>query len=371
MLRTQILDVSSHPSFDRHEQVALFENEAAGLKAIIAIHNTNLGPSLGGCRVYPYVDQNAALTDVLRLSRGMTYKSALAQLPLGGGKAVIIANPRSDKTEAMMEAFGEAVESLKGRYITAEDVGSNEEDMIAISRKTIHVAGLPHAAKEGGVSGNPSPVTAYGVYCGIRACVREKFGSDDLSGKKVAIQGLGAVGYALAQYLYKDGADLIVADLHQASLDRAIAEFGGGRLQIVPADEILSVRADIFAPCAMGAVLNDETIPLLEVGIVAGAANNQLAAPHHGLMLKERGILYAPDYAINSGGVTSVGYEYFARAGMNPYGYTLVPDTMRAHVAKIEDTLLKIFQIARERDISTGESADRLAEEIFLQRKAA
>lgn len=368
MLKTERLDVRSHPSFDAHEEVVQFTDDRTGLKAVIAIHNTRLGPALGGCRFFPYGEFDEALTDVLRLSRGMTYKSALARLPLGGGKAIIIGDPRQIKTDALMESFGAAVESLQGRYVTAEDVGSNEHDMVAISRRTGHVTGLP-ALAEGveGVSGNPSPLTAYGCFFGIKACAVERFGSESLDGKTVAIQGMGAVGYALAQYLVGTGARLIVADVHRDALDRAQKEFGE-RVRIVEPHDILAAEADILAPCALGAILNDRTIPTLRATIVAGAANNQLAEKRHDLLLKERGILYAPDYAINSGGVTSVGYEYYWRTGRNPFGHPLTMATMRQHVEKIEATLLTVFGIAKTQNIPTGLAADRLAEEIFLTR---
>lgn len=364
MITSRRLDASAHPSFDGHEQVVQFEDASTGLKAIIAVHNTNLGASLGGCRIYPYASENDALNDVLRLSRGMTYKSALAGLPLGGGKAVIIANPRLDKTEAMMRSFGEAVESMAGAYITAEDVGSTEEDMIAISGATSYVAGLPEEGSSESVAGNPSPVTAYGVYCGIKACAREKFGTADLKGRRVAVQGMGAVGYALAQYLAKDGASLVIADIHDDVLEKAKAEFGAS-VSVVEPVRIHAADVDVFAPCALGAGLNDRTIPEIKAAIIGGAANNQLAEPRHDLMLMERGIIYAPDYAINSGGITSVGYEYFHRTGRNPYSYALTRPSMMDHVARIGDTLGKIMTIARERGIPTGAASDTLAEEIF------
>lgn len=359
------LDVRGHPQFDGHERVVYFEDEKTGLKSIIAVHNTTLGPGLGGCRVYPYGHMEEAEHDVLRLARGMTYKSALAGLPLGGGKAVILANPRTDKTEYMMESFGAAVEAMGGRYVTAEDVGTVEHDMIAIARKTKHVTGLPPLPqKGGGVSGNPSPITAYGVFCGLKACARVAFGSDDLKGVKVAVQGLGAVGFSLCQYLHEAGAYLVVADVNEQNVTKALVEFTGA-VQSVPADQILFQDVDILAPCAMGAILNDETIPLLRTKVVAGAANNQLAAKDHDKMLKDMGILYGPDYAINSGGVTSVGYEYFGRSGNNPYPYALTEDTMMKHVGRIYDTMLNIFDIAQAENISTGRAADMLAEKIF------
>ncbi|MCB1557657.1 MAG: Glu/Leu/Phe/Val dehydrogenase [Alphaproteobacteria bacterium] len=364
MLTREDLDVSIHPSFDKHEKVVMFTDQATGLKAIIAVHNTNLGASLGGCRIYPYAELNDAVTDVLRLSRGMTYKSALAGLPLGGGKAVIIGNPREIKKPGFMQSFGAAVEQMEGAYITAEDVGSTEEDMIEISKTTSYVAGLPEKEGEDGVAGNPSPVTAYGVYCGLKACAREKYADPSLKGRKVAIQGMGAVGYALAEYLAKDGAELWIADIHQDVLDRAKAQFGD-QAHIADAQTIHTLDVDIFAPCALGAGLNDKTIPEIKAGIIGGAANNQLAERRHDEMLKEKGIIYAPDYAINSGGITSVGYEYFGRTDRNPYQHALTRDSMMTHVARIEETLGKVFTLADNKTIATGEAADQLAEEIF------
>lgn len=368
MINARRLDVSSHPSFDAHEEVVHFEDAALGLQAIIAVHNTNLGPSLGGCRIYPYAQFDDAVNDVLRLSRGMTYKSALAGLPLGGGKAVIIGDPRKIKSHDFMARFGEAVQSLNGAYITAEDVGSAEEDMIAISTTTSYVAGLPHTAENSeSVAGNPSPVTAYGVYCGLKACAHYQYGSSDLKGRKVAVQGLGAVGYALTQYLAKDGVDLIVADINSAALDRAKMEFGS-QVTIGDVSTIHAAEADIFAPCALGAGLNDKTIPEIRSQIIGGAANNQLAESRHDAILMQKGILYAPDYAINSGGITSVGYEYFDRTGRNPYNYPLTRARMNAHVEDIGRTLERVFTLSRNKGIGTGEAANALAEEIFKGR---
>lgn len=369
MLKASRLDVMSHPSFDAHEQVVHFEDADLGLQAIIAVHNTNLGPSLGGCRIYPYAQFDDAVNDVLRLSRGMTYKSALAGLPLGGGKAVIIGNPKTIKSHDFMARFGEAVEQMAGAYITAEDVGSAEEDMIAISSVTSYVAGLPETdtASES-VAGNPSPVTAYGVYCGLKSCAQYVFGSSDLKGRKVAVQGLGAVGYALAQYLVKDGAELIVADINPAAVERAKAEFGAS-VSVGDVSTIHAAKVDIFAPCALGAGLNDKTIPEISAKIIGGAANNQLAEARHDVALAERGILYAPDYAINSGGITSVGYEYFDRTGRNPYNYPLTRARMNAHVEGIGKTLERVFDFAKEKNIGTGAAANILAEEIFKSAK--
>lgn len=357
------LDVSSHSSFDAHEDVVRFEDKSLGLLAIIAVHNTNLGPSLGGCRIYPYASEDDAIYDVLRLSKGMTYKSSLAGLPLGGGKSVIIGNPRTIKSPEFMQRFGEAVNSLNGKYIAAEDVGSTEHDMIEIAKTTSYVAGLPPTEKVS-VAGNPSPITAYGVYCGIKASVDYLYGSAELKGRSIAIQGLGSVGYALAQYLVKDGATIVVADVHDEALKRAQAEFGNA-VRIGDAKTIHAEDVDVFAPCALGAGLNDTTIPAIKAKIIGGAANNQLAEARHDMMLKERGILYAPDYAINSGGITSVGYEYFSRTERNPYPYDLTRDTMMEHVSRIGATLKHVYTLAENKGIGTGEAANQLAEENF------
>lgn len=364
-MRRTVLDLTNDPQFDNHEEIVLFEDDRTGLQALIAVHNTNLGPSLGGCRIFPYGSLEDAIHDVLRLSRGMTYKSALAGLPLGGGKAVIIADARKQKNPAMMEQFGAAVESMQGRYITAEDIGTVEDDMIAVARSTRHVTGLPELPHgTDGVSGNPSPVTAYGTFCAIKAALRHRLGHETMSGLTFAIQGLGAVGYALAKHIYESDGRLIVADVNKAALEKAQAEFGD-RVQVVPPDQILFQPCDVLSPCAMGAVLNDTAIPGIHARIIAGAANNQLGSKRHDQMLKDRGILYAPDYAANSGGVTSVGYEYFWRTEQNPYKYPLTMDTMRAHVGKIHGTMLEIFDMAKAENIPTGEAADKLAEKIF------
>lgn len=329
-----------------HEQVSHFYDEATGLKAIIAIHSTRLGPALGGCRVWPYENEAAALNDVLRLSRAMTYKNSAMGLDLGGGKAVIIADPGMDKSPALFEAFGRAVQSLGGRYITAEDVGTFPEDMEAIRRQTSYVAGLPDT------SGDPSPATAFGIYSGIKASLQHATGSDSLAGRRVAVQGLGAVGMALCGFLRRDGADLIVTDIAQKRIDHAVAELGA---TAVPSDAIFDVPCDVFAPCALGAVINDSTIPRLNASIVAGSANNQLAEPRHAQALQQRGILYAPDFIINGGGVINVAAE------LEPGGY----DRERAYerIGGIGDKLLQVYAQAAERSISTEAAAISLAEE--------
>ena len=284
----------------RHEKVLFVNNEKAGLKAIIAVHNTNLGPAIGGCRLWPYESYDAALFDVLRLSRGMSHKNAVAGLPHGGGKGVIIADP-SQKTEAMFEAFAEAVNSLGGDYITAEDVNTDCDDALIMLRKTNHICGLPQN------SGDPSPFTARGVWQGIKATAKVALDRDSLEGLTIAVQGLGKVGYDLCRYLHKDGAKLIVGNRsNKAALEKAADEFGA---TIVGTNEIMSAECDILAPCALGAILNPNTIPNLRCKAVAGAANNQILDDASGLALKARGIYYAPDFVINGGGVINAAAE--------------------------------------------------------------
>ncbi|HLT58364.1 MAG TPA: Glu/Leu/Phe/Val dehydrogenase dimerization domain-containing protein [Limnochordales bacterium] len=329
-----------------HEQVVFFCDRATGLRAIVAIHSTRLGPALGGCRMWPYRDEAEALADVLRLSKAMTYKNAAMDLPLGGGKAVIIGNPRQDKSPALFEAFGRFIERLGGAYITAEDVGTSPDDMVAISRMTTHVAGLP------GKSGDPAPMTALGVFNGIKACLAHAFGDDNLRRRRVAVQGVGAVGWHLCTHLHREGAELVVTDVVQDRVHRAVAEFGA---RAVSPEEIYSVECDVFSPCALGGTMNDDTIPRLRARIVAGSANNQLAEARHARELQERGILYAPDFIINGGGVINVANE------LAPGGY----DRERAlrQVAGIRDKVARALALAEERGITTHEAALLMAEE--------
>lgn len=329
-----------------HEEVAFFRDRRTGLRAIIAIHDTTLGPALGGCRMWPYRSEEEALYDVLRLSRGMTYKNSVMGLNLGGGKAVIIGDPRKDKSEELLRAFGRFVESLGGRYYTAEDVGISAEDMAIVNQETRFVAGLPQT------SGDPSPATAFGVYQGMKACAQEAYGSPSLRGKKVALQGAGHVGYNLARLLKEEGAELYVTDIYEDRVEKVVGDFGA---RAVEPDRIYDVPADIFAPCALGAVLNDETIPRLKVRIVAGAANNQLKEERHGDELKERGIIYAPDFVINGGGVTNVADEFL------PGGYNR--ERAYARIARIFDKVAQILSMAREKNISTARAANLVAEE--------
>lgn len=367
MLVAKDLDVKNHESYADHERVVYFEDDAAGLKAIISVHNTNLGPSLGGCRMYQYDSQDQAVNDVLRLSRGMTYKSALAGLPLGGGKSVIIGNPRADKTPALFEAMGEAVEYLGGSYITAEDVGTAEENMASIAKNTKYVTGLPkemlEERVENPVGGNPSPYTAFGVYCGLKAAVKYRLKKDSVQGLKVGVQGLGSVGYDLCRFLDKAGAALFVSDVNQDVLEKAKQEFSN--VHVVGLDDIYEMPVDVYAPCALGATVNDDTIDRLKCSVIAGAANNQLHMRKHDQILADKGILYAPDYVINSGGVMCVGYEFFQLTD-NPFDYSLNEKNLKAHVAEIENVTMKIFDYAAKHNLPVGTAADKLAEEIFL-----
>ena len=342
------MPVFASPSFDNHEKVLFASDAETGLKTIIAIHNTNRGPGVGGCRMWPYESDAAAMEDALRLSRGMTYKSALANLPLGGGKSVMIGDPRTEKTPELLRAMGRIVDSLGGRYVVAEDVGTTVQDMDIINETTPHVA----CTSEG--SGNPSPYTASGVFHGIRAAVA--FGTRrnaDLEGVSVAIQGLGQVGYSLAGFLHEQGAKLIVSDIHQGPIDRAADEFGATP---IAADDIYGVEADVFAPCALGAIINDHTLPQIKAKIVAGSANNQLAEDRHGAALAARGILYAPDYVINAGGIIEVAYG--AKADRDE-------DKLAEHVEGIYGTLTDIFGRANAENQPTNVVADRMAEERF------
>lgn len=330
-----------------YEQVVLCHDRASGLKAIIAIHDTTLGPALGGARMWTYATEDAALEDALRLARGMTYKNAAAGLNLGGGKTVIIGDPKTEKNEEMFRALGRFIQGLNGRYITAEDVGTTVSDMDLIYEETNFVTGVSPAF---GSSGNPSPVTAYGVYLGMKAAAKEVYGDAALGGRTIAVQGLGNVAYTLCDYLHKEGAKLIVTDINKAAVERAVMDFGA---EAVAPASIYKQQADIFAPCALGAIMNDETIPQLQVKIIAGSANNQLAESRHGQMLHESGILYAPDYVINAGGVINVADEL--------YGYNR--ERAMKRVETIYDSLLKIFAISKEQNIPTYKAANRLAEE--------
>ncbi len=331
-----------------HEQIVFCNDPATGLKAIIGIHNTILGPSLGGTRMWNYANEQEALTDVLRLSRGMTYKAAISGLNLGGGKAVIIGDARTMKTEAFLRRFGKFVESLNGKYVTAEDVNMKTRDMEYISMETKHVTGLSESR---GGGGDPSPVTAYGTYLGMKAAAKKAYGSDSLEGKKVAVQGVGQVGMYLTDHLKKEGAEIYITDIDQEKIKDVAARSGAS---VVDMDDIYDLDVDIYAPCALGATLNDSTIDRLKCRIVAGAANNQLADENvHGKQLKERNIVYAPDFLINAGGLINVYEEYLGNYNRErAYGMA----------EKIYDTLLDIIESSDKNDITTHDAARRLAE---------
>jgi leucine dehydrogenase len=330
-----------------HEQVVYCHNKDVGLKAIIAIHNTALGPALGGTRMWNYQTEQEALIDVLRLSKGMTYKAAAAGLNLGGGKAVIIGDPKTQKTEGLFRAFGRFVNSLNGRYLTAEDVGTTVREMEYVFMETPWVTGIPKAF---GGSGDPSPYTAHGVLMAIKASAKEKFGTDSLKGLRIAVQGLGSVGFHLAEYLVKEQAQVIATDIDAEKLKR-VSELLG--CKSVSPTEILTVDCDIFSPCAMGAVINDKSILGLKAKAVCGGANNQLAEARHGDALRELGILYAPDYVTNAGGLMNVFVEL--------EGYS--PDRALDKTVQVYENLMQVFAIAKRDGIGTHTAADRLAEE--------
>jgi leucine dehydrogenase len=332
-------------NFDDHEQVVFASEPKSGLRAIIAVHNTHLGPAMGGCRMWNYASEALAVNDVLRLSRGMTYKNAVAGLPIGGGKSVIIGNPKTDKTPALFEALGEAIERLGGRYIAAEDIGTSPDDMAHVATRTGHVAGL-------GAQGDPSPYTALGCFIGAQAAVKHHFKRDTMDGLTVALQGLGHVGYDYARRLHAAGAKLVVSDIDNDALLRAQAEFGA---EIVAPDAIYDVEADIYAPCALGATLNADTLARLKVGIVAGAANNQLAHGGIGELLRQKGVLYAPDFVLNAGGIIKVCHEHLQQVEVD----------VDVQVRAIGATLQDIFARAERDALPTGVVADRVAEARF------
>ncbi|HET6244372.1 MAG: Glu/Leu/Phe/Val dehydrogenase [Bacteroidetes bacterium] len=335
-------------SLHDHEQVIFCQDQATGLKAIIAIHNTVLGPALGGTRMWNYENETAALNDVLRLSRGMTYKASITGLNLGGGKAVIIGDSRKDKSEALMRRFGKFVNSLGGKYITAEDVGISTRDMEYVNMETDHVSGLPESM---GGSGDPSPVTAYGVYMGMKAAAQEKWGSDSLAGKKVTVQGIGHVGESLVEYLSKENAKVYVCDIYKDSLQKVVKQFNA---EVVHVEEFYDMEMDIYAPCALGATINNDTLNRLKCSIIAGAANNQLADEKiHGEMVMKKGILYAPDFLINAGGLINV---YSELEGYNR-------ERSMARAENIYHTTLEIFKMSKFENIPTYQAANRLAEQ--------
>ncbi len=351
------MSIFSQPGFDRHEAVHAFNHPEAGLQGIIAIHSTALGPAFGGCRFWTYANDSDALTDALRLSHCMSYKNALAELPYGGGKAVIMRSKGEADVNALFEAYGQVVETLGGRYITAEDVGTSVENMRSVAKFTDYVSGIPK--EDGYKGGDPSPVTALGVFEGMKAAAQHQFGSDDLAGMTVAVQGIGHVGYHLCSLLHKAGAELLVSDINTENEERAVSEFSA---KPVASDGILTAEADIFAPCALGGVLNVETIPTLKAKVVAGAANNQLATKVDGKLLSAAGITYAPDYVINAGGIISVAAE--RTSGATKAG------VLKA-VHRIGKRTGKILARAKQAKLPPNEMADEMAREIISKAKTS
>lgn len=332
---------------NEHEQVVFCYDKASGLKAIIAVHNTVLGPAAGGTRMWMYKNEADALNDVLRLSRGMTLKNSVAGINLGGGKAVIIGNSRTDKSEALFRSFGKYVNSLAGKYITAEDVGIGTADMEYVSMETDHVSGLPESM---GGGGDPSPVTAYGVYLGMKASAKKAYGSDSLNGKKVSVQGVGHVGEYLVERLTKENATVYISDINEDSLKRVSDKFGA---TVVNKDEIYDLDVDIYAPCALGATVNEDTLQRLKCDIIAGAANNQLKDETvHADACKKQNIIYAPDFLINSGGIINVYYEVIKNYNR---------DRVFAHTEKIYDITSDLLRKSEEENINTHEAAVRIA----------
>jgi len=334
-----------------YERVVRGVDPASGLHAIISVHDTTLGPALGGLRMWPYETEEEALFDVKRLSKGMTYKSAVARTGLGGGKAVIIGDPKKVKSEALYLAMGRLVDSLDGKYITAADVNTKVSDLEVLRRATRYVSGLER--KDGG-SGNPSPYTAYGVFLGIKAAIGHVYGDDSLKDRSVVVQGLGAVGSALVRRLAAAGAKVYGFDRHEEKVQRLVDDVG---MELIDSGELMTKKCDVFAPCALGAILNDETIPALATPIVAGAANNLLLEPRHGQLLADREILYAPDYVINAGGIVNVSVEF--RDG----GYD--EKAALTHIERIPQALRELWTIAKEERIPPSDAADRLAERIL------
>lgn len=334
-------------SYDDHEQVVFCNDKDTGLKAIISIHNTVLGPALGGTRMWHYDNEWAALNDALRLSRGMTFKSAITGLNLGGGKAVIIGDAKTQKTQELMRRFGEFVHSLSGKYITAEDVGMTTEDMDTVREVTPYVTGI---SEDKGGAGNPSPITAYGVFMGMKAAAQFKYGSDDLEGKTIYVEGIGNVGETLVEYLTQEGANVFIADINPERLEQVSSKYGA---HIYLGADLYSEKMDIYAPCALGATINDTTIQKLRASIIAGAANNQLADEvKHGMLLQQRGIVYAPDFLINAGGIINVYAE------LEGYDRT---EIMRK-TENIYTTTVEILNRAKENQITTHQSALQLAQ---------
>ncbi|MGE4347721.1 MAG: Glu/Leu/Phe/Val dehydrogenase dimerization domain-containing protein [Flavobacteriaceae bacterium] len=347
--------VFGQESFNDHEQIVFCHDKDTGLKAIIGIHNTVLGPALGGTRMWKYNNEWEALNDVLRLSRGMTYKSAISGLNLGGGKAVIIGDSKTDKTPEMIKRFGEFVHSLSGKYITAEDVGTTTPDMDLIRDITPHVTGISESK---GGSGNPSPITGFGVYMGLKAAAKFQFGTDNLEGKKIMVQGIGHVGETLVSYLTKEGAIVQIADINEEKLKEVANKYGAS---IYRGDDLYSEEIDIYAPCALGATINDQTVNKIKAKVIAGAANNQLANEIvHGQILKDRGIVYAPDFLINAGGIINVYGEIVG------YG----KEEALKRTENIYNTTLQTLNFAKENDITTHLAAFQVAQQRIDAKKA-
>lgn len=343
-MKQQVLDIADY------HKVVHFEDDQSGLSAIIAVHDATLGPGLGGCRCRAYASFDDALDDVLRLSKGMSYKNALGGIPFGGGKSVLIADPATEKTPARLQAFGRAVEAMGGLYIGAQDSGISVADLREAKKSTNYIVGFPNEKGEGG---DPSPQTAYGVWQGVRAAVKHKFNGESLRGKRIAVLGLGAVGMGLAEHLHEDGAQIIAADINDQALARAQQNLGA---EIMSPEEIIGADVDVFAPCALGGSINADTISRIKARIVAGAANNQLFTPDMGQALHDRDILYAPDFVINAGGVISVGREWLGEWDST---------AMRDALLHIGDTLTDIFDRSEKENIPTARIANKLAEEII------
>ena len=347
MDKANVASLTTRMSTFDHEQVVFCQDKATGLKAIIAIHNTVLGPAVGGTRMWAYASEDDAVTDVLRLSRGMTYKNALAGLNIGGGKAVIIGDARKDKNEALIRRFGKFVDSLAGKYITAEDVGISTKDMEYVKQETDHVVGLPDYR---GGGGDPSPVTAYGVYMGMKASMKELSGNDSLSGKKILVQGVGHVGEYLVSHLVKENAEVIISDIYEDRVKAVVSKYG---VKAVDVSEVYNQKIDVYSPCALGATVNDETLAKLTCSIICGAANNQLANEQiHGAEVQKKGILYAPDYLVNAGGIINCYWEII--------GYSR--EAAFAQAQGIYDKTLEIFSKSKSENIPTYLAANLLAE---------
>ena len=343
-----------YPDFDAHEALYFVTDEKSGLRAIIAMHSTHLGPAAGGTRLWHYADDADALTDALRLSRGMSYKNAMAGLPLGGGKAVVLADKDRTKTPEMLAAFGRAVNQLGGKYVTAEDVGMSVQDMIEISRQTKFVAGLPVAG--GAVGGDPGPHTSLGVFLGVKAAVKRALGKDSLAGLHIAMQGAGSVAGGVCRHAAAEGAKLSIADVDAARAEALAAETGG---TVVAPDQLLSLDADVVSPCALGAILTADSIAALNASVVAGGANNQLATPEDGQRLQDRGILYAPDYVINAGGIINVSTEYLGDGG---------PELVRSRIEAIPGRLEQIWAESAASGSNPAAVADAMAQKLIGRR---